>query len=298
MAVVALMAVAAWYFSTLSRVIIPRGEVPQGVNTSKPYLEVSYALRSETSSTGYSTTTFYIPKAYVEYSGIQLRAPGRYMVPINVELPDKTPSKLAPPRPWDGMDYHSPVRKALIAEFNKTHLGRFRITLAFGLGSAEEFMRTNIDNPRPAAQYAKIGSLAGLTRYAKLDCVDTFRDGEHPEYIKGRLEERAAKRAQAEPDDPPIPVKCVIDRRLVTYFTPVGTPEDQAIYVHDCNPVSCDSNISVNGLSIRFGIPIELLPRWREIVKPTQELLRSFLIKPESAPISSPALASSASNIK
>jgi hypothetical protein len=288
LALVFLFALAAWYYVGLSRSIIPRGEVPKGIDTGKPYLEVALPSRARTGPNVGKQITFYIPRAYLKTADIYIKSGGLAEVPITFELPEKTPSSLAPPRPWQGLSYGSPESEALKNEFHTTHHGSFRLRLNFGTMSAEDFMRKKVNKTDPwdngSTPIVQISTLAGLLRYAELDCVQPFAPGESEVYKKSRLQDIADKRAQGEPDDPPVPTNCAIDRRLVTLFTPLDRPEEQALYVSRCDLYSCVSFISVEGVDARIEIPLELLPRWREIVKPTQELLRSFLIKPASLP--------------
>ncbi|OYT91913.1 MAG: hypothetical protein CFE43_10895 [Burkholderiales bacterium PBB3] len=282
-------------------------ELPKGVFPGKQYVEATFPSGAQEGPYKGKKITFYIPKAYVEWDGIQTLG-DRPKVPINFELPEKIPSLLAPPYPWAGMDYRSPQAEALRKEFYKAHHGRFRMMLNFGVGSAEQFMRVNIDKSDPrtssSTPYVQLSPLAGLQRYAPLRCFEKHADISHVELQRQLAQTQKAMRdhidqshsipfteadLQGSPDGPPVPPNCVVLGSEQTLFTPVGTPEVEALYVDSCDLQACDSYISVNGVDVRFSIPLELLTRWREIALPSQELLRSFLIHPPASAASQPA---------
>lgn len=282
-------------------------ELPKGVFLGKQYMEATFPSGAQDGPYKGKKITFYIPKAYVEWDGIQTVGDSPY-VPINFELPEKIPSLLAPPYPWAGMEYRSPEADALRKEFYKTHLGRFRLKLNFGVGSAKQFMRQQVDkvdrHNSSSRPYVQLSALAGLQRYAPLRCFVKHADISDVELQRQLAQTQKAMRDhidqspsspfnvadfQGTPGGPHVPAHCVVLASEQTLFTPVGTPEEQALYVDSCDLYDCDSFISVNGVDIRLSIPLPLLPRWREIALPSQELLRSFLIKPPVAAASTPA---------
>jgi hypothetical protein len=266
-----------WWYAELGRSVPPKGEMAASIDTANPHLEATFPRVPKLAGAASNTTTFYIPKAYVDYAGIVAWSGGTRSVPIVVELPDKTPSSLAPPRPWKNLPRGSPEAEALKREFSKTHFGSFRVMLNLGGFDPEEFLRNSVLNPKSTRPFVQIGPIGSLLRYAKLDCLQPFRPNENEEYKRLRQEEITKKRAQAEPSDPPIPPHCAIDRRIVTMFTPLGTPAERALYVDSCDLRSCDSYIRIAGVNARLHIPHELLPQWNEVVQPTRELVESFL---------------------
>lgn len=309
--VIALFTLVAWYYGSLAGSAIPRAEVPGGVDPGKQYFQASFPSHATDGPNKGKKITFYIPRAYVEDSGIYVDSGGSVTVPINFELPEKTPTSLSPKRPWEGMDYRSPEAEALKQKFFSTHHGSFRLTFNFGAGSAEKFIRDRVNDPEKRSsaipRVVQLRSVAGLLRYAELTCFEQHAERGREEVLrlvaerKDNLKKIARDArsvvteadAQDQPDDPPVPFNCVIERLKPTLFTPIGTVEDRAIYIPDCNVYDCDAYIRVDGVAIRMKIPLRLLPRWYEIVKPTQELLRSFLILPPPIAESKPAASSS-----
>jgi hypothetical protein len=226
--------------------------------------------------------TFRVPREYVDLGHV-LRNGGQIkQVPLDIELPGPTPWQS---RPWLKDKKGTPEYE----EFMKGWIGKFIVTLGSGSGDGgrELFLGSQLakiaESPSSTQGMLQDGSAYGLVRYSPIRCYT-------PEHLKDPSLKRFLESKPA--DDPMHQSNCRVDRGSAVYFSPpTVTNSDEVVFI-ECHSPTADCSVSFDlerqGISTQFGY--EKLARWTEIVTPTRDLIRSFIVRAESPalPTSSP----------
>lgn len=293
LAILCLLGVMVWGMTELSRWVVPvsTGKVPVGVDVSQPYFIAEFpAVEPISGYAGQPAHIFYIPKAFVYFRGIALiQNNGRFeKLPIEYELPDKTPRQTRRYIHRDAPEYESHLKTT-------TTLGFFSANLAHGHAHYEiaDFLRrvngyySGNFHHKPDENIMLDGEPYGLVRYSAIACHDSKRvtttdpkDLLDPaiQYDQQFYKESMADRPT---DDPVTKPFCRIDRANADLFTPPeSTPVDQQVFI-TCRTASCVASVNITEhIGVRVSLWPRDLPRWREITQGTRELVQSFMQRP------------------
>jgi hypothetical protein len=234
---------------------------------------------------GRPAVTFRIPRDYVRFQTVLSKNGQIYQVPLQIELPGPTPWQ---DRPWLKGKKGTPEWD----EFMKGWIGKFIVTVGTGSGLGGRSNIRNSINPNNVHRRTDLvadGEAYGLVRYSPKRCYsdEHLKDPQHKAFL------------DAKPvDDPTHEVNCRLSRRWAEYFSPLDmTNAEQVVAVH-CMGTGCGVGFDViDGVGASLNIRPDKLDRWPEIVNPTRELLRSFIVpgvpSNTSPPSPSPATPSS-----
>lgn len=225
---------------------------------------------------GRPAVTFRIPRDYVRFQGVLSKNGQIYQVPLQIELPGKTPwldhsglkGKQGTPE-WD--------------EFMKGWIGKFIVEVGSGSGVGGRSYFLNSINPKNVFRRTDMvadGEAHGLVRYSPKRCY-TDEHLKDPQ-LKAFLEAKPA-------DDPVHEANCRLERRAAVYFSPLSITDPEEVVYINCTPTGCFVNFTFDGAEgANFHIRNEHLARWPELVDPTKELLRSFIVRDTPSNTASP----------
>jgi hypothetical protein len=231
---------------------------------------------------GRPAMTLRIPREYVWFENVLSRNGYAETVPLRIELPG--------PMPWqERPSLNGKKGTPEYDEFMKGWIGKFIVTVGSGSGNGGRKLFLHALGSGEKKQDGSSGSVVldgeiyGLVRYSPVKCFSA----EHLKQpnLKAFLDAKP-------PDDPRPEPNCRLDRGSATYFSPAAvTNADEVVFI-ECR--STQNNCRVNFDFERHGISTDFdhakVPRWAEIVNPTRELVRSFIVRSVS-----PAVAASAS---
>lgn len=225
-------------------------------------------IPAEESFQGRPPMTLRVPREYVWFENI-LRKNGRFaQVPLEVQLPGpmSTPSLEAKKGTQEYENYM------------KNRLGRFIVDLGTGsgVGGRAQFLHALKSGARKQdGSYASVvydGEVYGLVRYSPFRC-----------YFAKDLEEPNSKKfIESKPADDPRPEpNCRLNRGSAIYFSPSSvTSADEIVFI-ECSSVTrnCEADFDLGRHGMNMNFNQDQLARWAEIVGPTRDLIRSFIVR-------------------
>jgi hypothetical protein len=240
------------------------------------------ALGPSGSFKGRPAVTMRIPREYVRFQTVLSKNGQIYQVPLQIELPGPTPWQ---DRSWLKGKKGTPEWD----EFMKGWIGKFIVVVGTGSGLGGRGYFLNSINPKNVQRRTDMvadGEAYGLVRYSPKRCY-TPEDLEQT-HLKAFLD--------AKPTDDPAPeAHCRVDRRWAEYFSPLPIEESERVVSINCLQDTCNTSFDFEDIGATLYIRGPKLERWPEIVNPTRELLRSFIVRDALSNTWSPSPASPSS---
>lgn len=224
------------------------------------------AIPAAGSFEGRPAVSFRIPREYVRFHTVLSKNGQIYQVPLQIELPGPTPWQ---ERPWLKDKKGTPEWD----EFMKGWIGKFIVELGSGSGVGGRGRFLNSISPKNTFRRTDMvadGEAYGLVRYSPKRCY-TDEHLKDPQ-LKAFLEAKPA-------DDPMRETNCRVDRQWAEYFSPLAVTNAAEVVAVHCMGTGCGVGFEVvDGIGASLNIRPGTLDRWPEIVNPTRELLRSFIL--------------------
>jgi hypothetical protein len=225
-----------------------------------PYLEVHWPAQHETQQ----AITLRIPREYLDDRGTLTDEKGIHTISVDFELPGPMPVQA---RPWLKGKQGTPEYK----EFMRTWKGRFTVIVNRDAVRGYDYRISMRKHAEPRGN-ARDTDLAGLERYSRKICY-TAENLKVPAY-RAFLDGKEA--------DDSSPLNCRLQRLDALLMSPIEIKNDDDGVAMDCDPTGCQAYFSVAGRGLRIGFAEKDIPRWKEIVEPARQLVRSFIM-PETS---------------